>query len=215
MNREMLEVLIGKYLDSEISPAEQRLLDQELVSNQAARELLEAWRTIDEAAGDALAGCGGEIAAGETFENAWTTAAKRREKGKRVWGRQRILAWGRWAALLAIGFGLGLAAYNLTLEPTRETPAVVADEEAADTNGAGTDVQEDDVAVALGPTDEEEPLERITPAEAARRKRLARLGDGSERPMDYYSYTDPSGGEWLIEGYRNDEVRAVGYDGDL
>ena len=40
MNESMLEILISKYLDSEITPAEQKLLDEELQNNPDARQLL-------------------------------------------------------------------------------------------------------------------------------------------------------------------------------
>ena len=41
MNEQMIELLIGKFIDSEITPAEQRLLDAELLRNPQTRRLLE------------------------------------------------------------------------------------------------------------------------------------------------------------------------------
>lgn len=40
MNEQMLEILISKYIDSEITPAEQKMLDAELQSNPEAQETL-------------------------------------------------------------------------------------------------------------------------------------------------------------------------------
>ena len=54
MNQEMLEILIGRYLDSEITPAEQRLLDAELQAGPEARQLLERWQQLHEQARQAL-----------------------------------------------------------------------------------------------------------------------------------------------------------------
>ena len=42
MNEQMLEILISKYIDSEITPAEQKMLDAELQSNPEAQETLKA-----------------------------------------------------------------------------------------------------------------------------------------------------------------------------
>ena len=42
MNEQMLEILISKYIDSEITPAEQKMLDTELQSNPDAQETLKA-----------------------------------------------------------------------------------------------------------------------------------------------------------------------------
>ncbi|MHC4575000.1 MAG: anti-sigma factor family protein [Planctomycetota bacterium] len=44
MKSETLEILIGKYLDGEITPAEQRVLETELKNNPHAGELLEQLR---------------------------------------------------------------------------------------------------------------------------------------------------------------------------
>jgi len=40
MTQEMLEILIGKYLDGEITPTEQSMLEAELDSDAQAKELL-------------------------------------------------------------------------------------------------------------------------------------------------------------------------------
>ena len=42
MNEQMLEILISKYIDSEITPAEQKMLDAELQNNPEAQETLKA-----------------------------------------------------------------------------------------------------------------------------------------------------------------------------
>ena len=47
MNAQMLEILIGKYIDSEITPAEQQLLDHELAANPNAKILLDDYQQLD------------------------------------------------------------------------------------------------------------------------------------------------------------------------
>ena len=50
MNEEMIELLIGKFIDSEITPAEQRLLDAELLRNPRTRRLLEEFQMMGDQA---------------------------------------------------------------------------------------------------------------------------------------------------------------------
>ena len=46
MTNEILEILIGKYLDGEITPSEQQMLEEALVSEPQARELLEQLQNL-------------------------------------------------------------------------------------------------------------------------------------------------------------------------
>ena len=99
-----LEILIGKLLDGEISPAEQRILDRELEQDGRARELLEQLRSLhecgSEVVGQELAGGAGPEA---VFERAW-----RQSRGS-AWQRiLRIDGLPRFAVGLAAGFLLGL-----------------------------------------------------------------------------------------------------------
>ena len=100
-----VEVLIGKLLDGEISPLEQRLLDRQLEQDARARALLEQLRVLHECSGQVVAR---EVRSGgadpqDVFERAW-----RQSKGS-AWGR--VVCIGglpRFAAGLAAGFILGL-----------------------------------------------------------------------------------------------------------
>jgi anti-sigma factor RsiW len=100
-----LEVLIGKLLDGEISPAEQRLLDRQLEQDAQARTLLEQMRVLHECSGQVVAQ---EVRSGgadpqDVFERAW-----RQSRGS-AWRRiVRIGGLPRFAAGLAAGFVLGL-----------------------------------------------------------------------------------------------------------
>lgn len=114
-----LEILIGKLLDGEISPAEQRWLDRELEQDSRARTLLEQMRTLHECSGQVIAR---EVRSGgadpqEVFERAW-----RQSRGG-VW--RRVFGIGglpRFAAGLAAGFLLGLV-LHLVLVGGSKSPA--------------------------------------------------------------------------------------------
>ena len=54
MTEEMLEILIGKYLDGEITPIEQRLLDQALQKDSQAKELFEQLQDLHRASQEAI-----------------------------------------------------------------------------------------------------------------------------------------------------------------
>ncbi|MBP7050560.1 MAG: hypothetical protein KBE65_06060 [Phycisphaerae bacterium] len=100
-----VEVLIGKLLDGEISPLEQRLLDRQLEQDARARTLLEQMRVLHECSGQVVAQ---EVRSGgadpqDVFERAW------RQSRPAVWRRViRIGGLSRFAAGLAAGFVLGL-----------------------------------------------------------------------------------------------------------
>ena len=105
MKQEMLEILIGKYLDGEITPSEQQILQKELERNPQAKELLEQMQDLHERSCEAVAseinGSGKE--AGEIFNHAWQRqAANPLRRVLKINGRLRF------AAGLAAGLIIGL-----------------------------------------------------------------------------------------------------------
>ena len=46
MNQELLEILIGKYLDGEITPSEQHILEDQLNADPQAEELLRQFQNL-------------------------------------------------------------------------------------------------------------------------------------------------------------------------
>jgi hypothetical protein len=104
MTEEMLEILIGKYLDGEITPSEQRMLDGAMKKDPGASELVEQLEELHEASTEVVTseivekGESGE----EIIERAW---------GRRQPVRWRILRGGalRFAAGFAAGLLIGLA----------------------------------------------------------------------------------------------------------
>jgi len=129
-----LEVLVGKLLDGEISPVEQRLLDRQLEQDSWARTLLEQMRTLHECSGQVIAR---EVRSGgadpqEVFERAW-----RQSKGG-TWRRVfRMGGLPRFAAGLAAGFLLGLILHLVLVgssKPPASNPAESRTADAGDQN---------------------------------------------------------------------------------
>ncbi len=185
-----LEILIGKFLDGEISPAEQRWLDEELERNQEARELLEQLQTISECSREAVTS--GVIEQGrgpeEILERTW-----QRHKGT-LW-RRIVRADGhlRFAVGIAAGFLMGLSLhFALTwggpaAAPAPEPPVAV------DFNSPGRDYAERGSGGAPGGS-------RTQPV---------------MRNVDWYTFTDQTGNQWLVEGVREGLVQPAAYHGDL
>jgi hypothetical protein len=182
-----LEILIGKFIDGEISPAEQRLLEDELERNSEAKALLEQLQVLQESSKAVVAsriqGPAGESA--EIFERAWQ---RRNRSPRRRAVRVGIGGHLRFAVGVAAGFLLGLVLHFLLVwsgispeEPAG--PALIA-------KGTNPEVG---TALAASP-DELRPV---------------------IRNVDWYSFTDDAGNQWLVNGVREGRVRPAAYYGDV
>lgn len=189
---ERLEILIGKLLDGEISPVERRLLDEELGRNGQARALLERLQALDERSRAAvtarIAPRPGEPQS--VFERAW----QRHETGP--WARvveMRGVGRSRFAAGLAAGFFLGLI-LHLVLVRTGTGPNAPT--------GAPGDVPRRVAGATPGTNTGSLPLarDRLQPV---------------MRNVEWYSFTDEAGNQWLVEGVREGLVRPVAYRSDV
>ena len=78
MNQEMLEILIGKYLDSEITPSEQQILEAELDKDPQAEELLRQFQDLHERSCEVVAS--ELLGQGKTAEEVFTRAWKQHTK---------------------------------------------------------------------------------------------------------------------------------------
>jgi hypothetical protein len=190
MTDEMLEAFIGKYLDGEITPSEQQILEAALNRDSNARKLLEQLQDLHEQSRDVIAS---EIlqkgkAAGEILESACSGTYQAKHPLRR---RIRVGGWLRFVSGLAAGLVIGMALHAILL--ARSTPQVNA--YPSNTIAQNADNQPDVQKPALLPL----PL---------------RGAPNVTRNVDWYSFTDENGDQWLIEGFRENVVRpAVYYEG--
>lgn len=184
MADEMLEILIGKYLDGEITARERRMLEAAMEEDPQARKLFEQLQDLDQRSRQAVAS---EIrqrgkAAEEIFEQAWQQRAKR--PARRM---IRLGGYMRFAAGLAAGLIIGLGLhFSLLARPESQ-----GDQTAPN---------------AVTPTDVQKPALQMLPPDGA---------GNVFRNVDWYSFTDEAGDQWLIEGFRENIVRPAAYRGGL
>jgi len=189
MNQETLELLIGKYLDGEITPSEQRILQAELDRDSQAKELLADLQDLHERSSELVTsqilGRGGTSA--DIFERAWQQQAKYPFHAAIKWG-----GYIRFAAGVAAGLAMGLAVhFVLSVAPTppgEPARSNVLVQGMADRTGI------------------ESPAFPPLPSDAA---------ESPIRNVDWYSFTDKQGNQWLIEGFRENIARPAAYYGDL
>ena len=189
MTQEMLEILIGKYLDSEITPSEQRLLDAELARDPQVRELLRQLQDLHESSSEVVASemSGLGRAAEDVFERAWQQQTRPSFRFRVTMGRHLRFATGVAAGLL-IGLILHLL-LPFTSEPQGDP---VSPDAVVQNTDDRADVEKPDVPGFMM-----DPPGNVF------------------RNVDWYSFTDKQGNQWLIEGLREDIVRPAAYSGDL
>jgi len=183
ITQQTLEILIGKYLDGEITPSEQDLLDAALEEDSQARELLEQLQQLNQNSRQVVAS---EILesgkqADEIFEQAWQQA--KRSTGRLV----KIGGFLRFAAGIAAGLIIGLALHFTIL---------------ADSSPQKGLMSPDSIKVA----DEQSPSRLIFPSDEI---------ENVFRNVDWYSFTDESGDQWLVEGLRESIVKPAVYEEGL
>jgi hypothetical protein len=189
MTQEMLEILIGKYLDSEITPSEQRMLEAELERDPQAKELLRQLQHLHERSCEAVTSAISEPGrtAEDVFEQAW-----QQQSGHPLPLMMRKSGTIRFATGVAAGLLIGLA-LHFVLPSVSKPPG--------DPVAPGAFVQNTDDQASI----EETNLRRLLPDPA----------DNVFRNVDWYSFTDREGNQWLVEGLREDVVRPAAYSGDL
>lgn len=188
---EELELLIGKLVDGEISPDEKARLDEELICNDRARVLLEQTQLLSAACRKHLPSrlrlWPGE--AEETFHRAW----QRQDWNLGAWFiRLRDAGHLRFAAGLAAGFLLGLI-LHLTLVrsgATSEAPPLLTPPPNVVAHGGQNSPDEVMVPVAQDPV----PV---------------------VRNVDWYTFTDDAGNQYLVEGVREGMIQPAVYYGQV
>jgi hypothetical protein len=189
MKRETLEILIGKYLDGQISDAEQQALQEALESDSNAKELIEKLQDLHGRCREAIA-C--EVAeqgkpADEVFRQAW-------QQHIRSSHSTRLKPWGRWrfATGLAAGLILGLALHVLLTLDSSPRRGSAEPEPITQAKDNYVDVYSQPLSVPLT-----EDAQKII------------------RNLDWYGFTDKDGVRWLVQGVRENKVSAAVYEEGL
>jgi len=189
MTQEILEMLIGKYLDGEITSSERQMLEAAMETDPSARELLEQLQDLHQQSNEVISS---EVldrgkTAEEIFEQAWRHQTKN--------PLRRIISFGgllRFTAGLAAGLVIGLTLHFAL--PVRSVPK--------------NDMVPEKM-VAQSTTDQADVEERSTQPFPSRRT------PNVSRNVDWYSFTDENGDQWLVEGLRENIVKPVAYRPDL
>jgi anti-sigma factor RsiW len=185
MTQEILEMLIGKYIDGEITSSERQMLEAAMESDPKAKELLEQLQDLHQQSREAISS---EVldkgrAADEIFEQAW----QHRTKNPLL----RIIRIGgllRFAAGLAAGLVIGMTLHFAL--PNRPMP-------------------KNDVV-------QEKIIAQDTTSQAGVKNESMRTFQSSRTPrvsrnVDWYSYTDKNGNQWLVEGLSENIATPVAY----
>lgn len=197
MNQELLEILIGKYLDGEITPSEQHILEDQLNADPQAEELLRQFQNLHERCGEVVTS--ELLGQGKTPDEILTKAYQQQSRSplrhltsnplRRI---VKIGGYMRFAAGVAAGLIIGLALHfvllsNQTLQIERTPSSTVAQNT---NNNINPDIQRASLL-------------------------QTRNAPGISRNVDWYNFTDEKGNQWLVEGYRENTVRPAVYDGRI
>ncbi len=118
MDNDRFEILAGKFIDGEIEPSEQRLLDAALAADPLNRRLFEQFRQLHTLAQTQITT---QSNAGRSFDRIFADAwQKSRRSHRRI-----CLPWGigRFAAGMAAGLLLAVMVQT-AMQPTTQTPPV-------------------------------------------------------------------------------------------
>ena len=185
MNLEMLEILIGKYLDGEITPSEQQILEAELDKDPRAEELLRQFQDLHERSCEVAAS--ELLARGKTPEEIFSRAYKKQSKNP-LRGIVKLRGYMRFAAGVAAGLLIGIALHSFL--PASSIPR---------TEPVPPNVAANNTANEMNPELENLP-QLLTAPDVIRN-------------VDWYNFTDDNGNQWLIEGLRQNIIRPAVYDG--
>ncbi|KPK77116.1 MAG: hypothetical protein AMJ79_04350 [Phycisphaerae bacterium SM23_30] len=197
MNEEMTELLIGKFLDGEITPAEQRLLDAEIQKNPRTKQLLDELQQIHELTEQVI---GVELHdRGSSAEEIFHQAAEQTPL-PRQHRRFKLTWWQQAAASAAAALLVGLSVYVAISQNETGPLEVRQDENRQDlaqiTPGGNPDL------INVNPDPRNFYNEPLRPA-------------GYDQWSDFYFFQGPDGAQWLIERPTRNQLRRAIYDGDI
>jgi hypothetical protein len=188
MEPEILEILIGKFIDGEITIKEQEILDEEFEHNFEARELLKELQELDkqsrEAVSSEVSACGKD--ASDIFECAWQ---RRRHPVFRF--LTPTSGWFRFATGLVAGLLIGIG-LHFVLSSQAVPPPSTQQQMAVQGSQVPGDIQASAVTTLPNPSTKT-----------------------VNRNVDWFSFTDKSGDQWIVEGLRKDIVRPASYSKEL
>lgn len=187
ITEEIFEVLIGKYLDGEITPSEQRLLEAKLNTDPKASELLEQFQNLHEQSSEALAV--ELLEKGKSPQDIFETAF-RQSKHKRH-HIIKLSGWIRFATGVAAGLIFGIALHFTLLQTSsgrneqnlsRYTPPNAPE--------YATLKKINDEILFGPPQSQGEPV----------------------RNVNSFRFTDKNGNQWKVEGVGENFVRNAAYE---
>jgi len=185
MNSEMLEILMGKHLDGQITAEENRMLEEALEADNQARELFVQLQGLHQQCEEAVST---EVTAGgrpfeEIFDKAWQRRGPRIIRAFLSPGTVRFVTGLAAGILIGLGVHLFLSAgQSGTSEPERGPIYMV-----------------DDSKNETAPT--------IADVKTVKNERPR----GVTRNVEWYSFPDDSGNEYIVEGYRENVVKPAVY----
>jgi hypothetical protein len=187
ISEEMFEILIGKYLDGEITPSEQRLLEAKLNADPKASELLEQFQDLHDQSSEALAV---EILEkGKSPQEIFETAFQQSKQKSHHIIKHR--GWIRYATGVAAGLIFGIALHFILLQSSSER-----------------NVTNPDRSTPLNPTYAKKITDEMLfgPPQSQ---------EAPTRNVDWYIFTDDNGNQWKVEGVRQNLVRPATYEQGL
>jgi hypothetical protein len=192
-HNELIELLMGKFLDGDISPSEQRLLDDHLANNPDAGTLFAQLTRLHEISQEAIQTriLDQGRSAGDIFAQAWEQAGRKRPLHiiSRIVFSQFTSGL---AAGLLVAVGLLLWQHHTqTRSIQNSNPPYLAKELKPYAEGPV-------LRVADSP---EAPLKSISPEVL--------------REVDWYHFTDQQGNRYVIEGLRENTVQPVVFRSDF
>ena len=192
ITEEMFEVLIGKYIDGEITPSEQRLLEAKLNTDPKASELLEQFQSLHDQSSEVLAN---ELlekgkSAQDIFEKAFQQT---KHKSHHI---IKLSGWSRYAAGAAAGLIFGILLHFTLLQMSPEQNENPAGPTPA--NNVQKVAKKINQEILFG-----SPESQLEPSGEPTRK------------VDWYNVTDKDGNQYIVEGVRENLVRTAAYQQGL
>lgn len=181
----MLEILIGKYLDGEITPSEQQILETQLNKDPHSEMLLRQFQDLHERSSEVVAS--ELLGQGKTPEEIVDLAYQRQSKNPFT----KIAAYRgyiRFVSGVAAGLIIGLALHFVLLDASTSQSGQIPPTTIARNND-----------------------NRLNPPPQYSTDNTRNV----VRNVGWYNFTDENGNQWLVEGFRENIVRPAVFNGQI